>query len=126
MVIDFHHATKPKQPEPPTSQAFTEVGLNRSLWWMVFLADTVTLSMVFQHFKTFTVTPSLTNGGWLLLSTAALLAFTGALVYDGYAKEKEKGALKNPFKLFDWVYTQQTSSTPTTSHSYPHSAKDPS
>lgn len=104
MVTDFHHGTKPIQSVAPKQQ----VGLAQSLWWMVFLADTVTLSMVLQHFKKFTLVPNMANGLWLLLTVTVLVLFTGALIYGGYAKEKVNGKLKNAFPLFEWIYSQQT------------------
>ncbi len=84
------------------------VGLKASLWWMVFLAATVTLSLVFAAFKDFTLTPTLHTGLWLGIKCVALFGLTAALVYDGYAKEKQQGKVKNPVGWFDKVYALQT------------------
>lgn len=87
------------------------VGLSQSLWWMVFLFDTVTLSMTLQYFKAFTLSPTFSNGFWLFLITSGLILFTGALIYDGYAKERANGKVKNTFWLFESIYEKQSPPT---------------
>ncbi|MEB3246156.1 MAG: hypothetical protein VKJ06_09260 [Vampirovibrionales bacterium] len=79
-------------------------GLNTIAWWAVFLLCAVGLSWVFETFKQFTLVPNLTNG---LLLAGAFFILLGAfvlLLYDSYAKEKQKDKITRPFALFEAWY----------------------
>ena len=81
--------------------------LTRGLWWAVFLAATFILSLCFQTFKTFTLTPTLENG----LVWAGMLGLLGVtlavLMYDSYANERNQGKIQHPLALFEWIYRKQ-------------------
>jgi hypothetical protein len=81
--------------------------LNRGLWWMVFGIATFALSIAFQTFRVFTLTPTLDTGLKLVAAVLLLIAVLLVLLYDSYVKEKGKGNIHHPFKLFEWVYARQ-------------------
>jgi hypothetical protein len=60
--------------------------------------------MLLQSFKTFTVSPSLASGSYLVLSLVLLLGTILPLIYDGYVKEKRTHGVRNPVRLFEWFY----------------------
>lgn len=95
-------------PDSPAHAAGNSVGLVRPLWWMLFGLDAVLLSWFFQSFKQFTTAPELANGSILVAATGALLLCSSALIYDGYAREKSKGLVKNTVPWFDKLYAYQT------------------
>lgn len=81
--------------------------LSRGLWWGMFAAATFILSLCFQAFKTFTLSPTLANGlGWM--GMLALLGLTLlVLMYDSYVNERNQGKIKHPLRLFEWIYRKQ-------------------
>ncbi len=83
------------------------VGFSRLLWWAVFVLATVSLSLCFQTFKTFTLMPGLENALALLGALTLLFVAITALIYDGYAKDKAKGKVVKPFGPFEWLFARQ-------------------
>lgn len=84
-----------------------QVGLSRPIWWLMFGLDAVLLSWFFQCFKEFTTEPNWFTMSSMTLSTTMLLLCSALLIYDGYAREKEKGLVKNTVPLFDKLYAYQ-------------------
>jgi hypothetical protein len=82
------------------------VGFAPPLWWAIFALATVGLSLFFQTFKIFTLTPSWSTGLPLLAATALVFLTMVLLIYDGYAKEKAKGKVLKPFAPFEWLYAR--------------------
>ncbi|HEY9686291.1 MAG TPA: hypothetical protein V6C52_04875 [Coleofasciculaceae cyanobacterium] len=81
-----------------------EKPLTRPMWWGLFLAATYVMSLWFQTFKVFTVTPTLTNGlGWLGVNLLLLLIVM-TLIYDSYVQEKGRGRIEKPIRLFEWMH----------------------
>lgn len=78
--------------------------LGSSLWWGAFLAATFILSLCFQAFKEFTLTPDVFHGLLLLGALLLLLGVMLLLVIDGYLKERQKGNIQRPVALFEWIY----------------------
>ena len=87
---------------PPVTPS-TKAGLSRLRWWLVFGLATLSLSLLFRTFKTFTLVPDLANGLTTLVALLAVCITMTALVYDGYVKEKAKGKLQRTFGLFEWL-----------------------
>ncbi|MBX2860493.1 MAG: hypothetical protein KTR14_04620 [Vampirovibrio sp.] len=79
-------------------------GMNSLLWWVVFGLSTYGLSLFFQTFKTFTVTPTDMNGLALLGAIAFLAVTFLVLMFDGYVKEKIKGKIQREFGPFEALY----------------------
>lgn len=81
--------------------------LNKITWWGVFGLSSYLLSLVFQGFKLFTVAPTLENGLVFLGAMALLSVSLMVLVYDSYVKEKAKGTVEHPIRLFEWLLARQ-------------------
>ena len=72
-------------------------------WWVCFALDTYVLSLCFQQFRVFTVTPDWPNGGLMLGVLALLLMIMALLGYDSYIGEKRKGNVEKNIAAFDWL-----------------------
>ena len=77
--------------------------LSRLAWWLLFGVATYLMSLWFQTFKLFTLTPSLPNGLQWLGVMAALSGVVGLMVYDSYVVEARKGEIRKPFRPFEWM-----------------------
>jgi hypothetical protein len=88
---------------------------NPVLWWALFLSATWLMSVWFKAFGAFTHSPTAGPFLGLLGMTLLLAANLLILVYDSYAKEKRKGAVKNTIRLFEWMYRKQYPSEPSSS-----------
>ena len=82
-------------------------GFKRWVWWAVFILATVMLSQFIQRFKAFTLAPNLETGLMLLGVILLLLLSCLALIYDGYLKEKQKGSVHHPVRLFEALHRFQ-------------------
>lgn len=72
-------------------------------WWLVFALATYIMSLWFQTFRVFTLSPTLHNG-LIWVGVMLLLVLTVAvLVYDIYIQEKSRGHIAKPVPLFDWM-----------------------
>lgn len=100
--------TSPSTPATKKARVLNvRVGFSRPLWWILFAADAILMSWFLQCFKTFTTAASTTDGMMLAVATFCFFACTTALIYDGYAREKEKGQVKNTVALFERFYAAQ-------------------
>ena len=70
----------------------------------VFVAATVLLSASIEAFKTFTLAPGWRTGLLVLASLGLLAIVLLVLAYDSYIKEKARGGVKKPIRLFDRFY----------------------
>jgi hypothetical protein len=72
-------------------------------WWVVFGLATFVMSLGFQAFRDFTVTPTLRNGCiWLGVMLLLALLLT-VLIFDSYVQEKARGKVERSIRLFDWM-----------------------
>ena len=87
------------------------VGFQKFVWWVFFLAATYSLSLFLQTFKAFSLTPTSQTAMPLAGALVALILSVTILLYDSYAKEKQKGKLTNSLwlfeRLYDWQYSQE-------------------
>jgi hypothetical protein len=88
-----------KQPAMGPYRSFS-----KPVWWLLFLGSTYVLSLAFQTFRTFTVTPDWPNGLAFAGAIAALLVLMAVMLFDSYAKEKQLGNIHHPIRLFEWLY----------------------
>lgn len=78
--------------------------LSRPLWWVFFALASFILSLCFQAFKVFTMTPNwLTGLSWLGV-IALLVLCTGVLLYDSYVDDRQQGKIKHPVRFFENIY----------------------
>ena len=77
----------------------------------LFILTTVLLSSTVEQFKVFTLTPDTVSGFKLLMLLVALLFVLTAIIYDSYVKEKLKGEVARPIKLFERLYALQIKET---------------
>ncbi len=77
------------------------------LWWLLFAVASFALSLFFQAFREFTVTPTQQTFISLVASVVFVVCLTLILVYDGYVKERFKGNVIQPFAPFDWLIARQ-------------------
>lgn len=77
--------------------------LPKPLWWVAFLAATYLMSLWFQTFKVFTLTPNLMNGLSWLAVMGVLLLVIAVMTYDSYVQERLKGRIQKPARLFEWL-----------------------
>jgi hypothetical protein len=81
----------------------TQKPLSRLMWWICFLVASFVMSLCFQTFKAFTLTPNWSNGLIWLLSLLIMAQVTLVLVYDSYVLEKRRGRVQKPIQLFEWL-----------------------
>jgi hypothetical protein len=88
-------------------QSVTTRLLPKPLWWALFLVATYLMSLWFQTFKTFTLTPILSTGFAWLLVMGLLTVVIMILAYDSYVQEKGKGRIEKPARLFEWMIARR-------------------
>jgi hypothetical protein len=92
--------------EPAEKQVFQRP-FARPVWWTLFLLATFFMSLWFQTFKTFTLTPTLQTGLTWLVVMAVLVAIVTLMIYDSYVYEWQKGQIQKPMALFEWMIRQR-------------------
>ena len=85
--------------------------LNTPMWWVMFILTTVLLSSTVEQFKAFTLVPEMASGLKLAMLVLALLLVLTVIMYDSYVKEKLKGEVVRPIKLFERLYALQSKDT---------------
>ena len=81
--------------------------LTRTLWWILFAAATYGMSLWFQTFKTFTLTPTWPTALPWMAVNFLLFLLLGTLIYDSYVQEKCRGHIQKPLRLFEWLMRKQ-------------------
>lgn len=76
---------------------------NKLIWWCMFMLATWSLSRWLHTFRVFSVDPDVASALAFTAATLLLVVSFGALLFDGYIKEKRKGSLGNTFFLFEWL-----------------------
>jgi len=77
--------------------------LSRVVWWTLFLAATILMSLWFQTYKAFASVPTLNSGLIWGLVMFLLVQVLIVLVYDSYVQEKSRGRVEKPIRLFEWM-----------------------
>lgn len=85
--------------------------LNTPMWWVMFILTTVLLSSTVEQFKVFTLTPTGVSGLKCFFMVLALLLVLMVMMYDSYVKEKLKGTIARPIKMFERLYALQVKET---------------
>lgn len=88
MMTDSKHPLKP---------------LKKVHWWAFFLLATYLMSLWFQTFRIFTLTPSLINGAAWFGVMILLGMVVMVLVYDSYVHEKNRDRVQKPVRIFEWL-----------------------
>jgi hypothetical protein len=83
--------------------ALKQKPLSRFVWWMLFLVGTYVMSLCFERFRVFTLTPTVQNGAWLFFVLLMMFHVLFVMVYDSYVQEKISGRIQKPFQLFEWL-----------------------
>jgi len=96
---------QPLPPQRPTdaNAARRRKPLSTLQWWICFGLATYVLSLCFQQFRVFTVTPNWATGGAWLAVIALLALIMLLLGYDSYIHEKRGGKVRNAIPMFDWL-----------------------
>lgn len=93
--MKMEHSSQPSKP------------LKRIHWWACFILATYLMSLWFQTFKAFTLTPTLGNGliwlGVMLLLTLIVMVLT----YDSYVQEKSRDRVQKPIRVFEWLMAKR-------------------
>lgn len=77
------------------------------MWWGFFILATWVMSLWFDASRAFFAEP-----GWeRALEWAAVMGLLFmvmlVLMYDSYVKEKTRGKVHRPVRLFEWIYERQ-------------------
>ncbi len=76
-------------------------------WWVVFGLDTIVVSLAFQAFRDFTISPAISTGIELFAVVFMVIILSGMLGYDSYAGAKLQQQVVNHVPVFEWLFKKQ-------------------
>ncbi|MEM0951641.1 MAG: hypothetical protein AAGI66_05800 [Cyanobacteria bacterium P01_H01_bin.74] len=89
-----------------TDETTLKKPLGKLLWFVLFILGTYLMSLCFQAFRVFTLTPNIQNAAFLLLALLFTSQVLFVMIYDSYIHEKQKGNVYKPIALFEWLITK--------------------
>ncbi len=81
--------------------------LSAPVWWLLFLGATYGMSLWFDASRAFFAAPEPARLLPWLGATVLLVLVMAVLMYDSYVKERTRGKVHRPVRLFEWAYRRQ-------------------